>query len=471
MLKFTTNDIKKLLSSVADVKYVDIKCAKDYVNLIYIESLCDVKFISEYIMTPIIGKIETCKTTKALKEEILVTCPSENVDSLDNAINLLMGGYVLIVAKHLNSVIACEAKGFPKRSINIPITETVIKGPREGFVETLQDNISAIRRRIKTPNLKIEKLVLGNESKTAVAMFYIDGVTPTNLVHYVREKINNVNVKNKKGFVLYSNYIEEELKAKWTPFDTIGYTEKPDAAASKLSEGRVIIMVDGNPFALTAPYFFIENFQTTDDYTMNKFVANFGRLSRFSSIILATLVPGIYLALVSYHFKLIPTIFLVRLSMFRSGVPVPTVIELLYMIFFFQIIREAGVRLPQPIGPTLSIVGALILGDAAVSSGLASQVTVVVVAITSISSYLLPNIYIGLFFWNIIIILFSSLNGLPGFYMGFILFVSHLAGLTSCGYPFLYPFGTLKSFKYKDVITRGSLSRISSSILNGDDEK
>jgi hypothetical protein len=164
-------------------------------------------------------------------------------------------------------------------------------------------------------------------------------------------------------------------------------------------------------------------------------------------------------------------VFIIRLAIFRAGVPVPTVIELLYMIFFFQVIREAGVRLPQPIGPTLSIVGALILGDAAVASGLSSQVTVVVVAITSIASYLIPKIYIGVFLWNLILILFAAFLGLPGFYMGFVVFVSHLANQTTCGYPYLYTLGTLKTFKYKDALFRGDLNRISSNILDGDEGK
>jgi hypothetical protein len=378
---------------------------------------------------------------------------------------------VVIIPGFLGRAVSCEAKGFSKRAVEIPITETVIKGPREGFVETIQDNISAIRRRIKTPNLKVENMILGSQSKTIVAMMYIEGIAPGKLVKYIRDKINNVNVKNNKDFVLYSDYIEEELRCKGTPFDTIGYTEKPDIAASKLAEGRVIIITDGTPFAITAPYFFLENFQTTDDYTMNKFMGNFGRISRLFAFILSTLVPGLYLALVSYHYSLIPTVFIIRLAIFRAGVPVPTVIELLYMIFFFQVIREAGVRLPQPIGPTLSIVGALILGDAAVASGLSSQVTVVVVAITSIASYLIPKIYIGVFLWNLILILFAAFLGLPGFYMGFVVFVSHLANLTTCGYPYLYPLGTLKTFKYKDALFRGDLNRISSNILDGDEGK
>ncbi|NLY46294.1 MAG: spore germination protein, partial [Tissierella sp.] len=180
-------------------------------------------------------------------------------------------------------------------------------------------------------------------------------------------------------------------------------------------------------------------------------------------------LPGFYLALVTHHFRLFPSIFLLKLAILRAGVPVPTVVELLFMLFLFQIIREAAVRLPQPLGSTLSIVGALILGDAAVRSGLASQMTVVVVGITSISSYLIPKIYSAVFTWNIVLIFFSASLGLPGFYTGFVLLVAHLANLDSCGYPHLFPLGTRKSFKFKDSTYRGYLSEITNSMFKKED--
>lgn len=471
MESFRIEDIKEKLNNNFDIRYREINCSKGIIDIVYIDNLCDSKFISQYIVTPIMDKADICNNMEILKKEIIVATLVDDVESLDHAVDCILTGYVIIIPKFLSGALLCSAVGFSKRAIDIPITETVIKGPRAGFVETIDDNIASIRRRIKTPNLKVEGFSLGKHSKTMVAMMYIKGQTPEKLIQYVRTKIENVERKNKKGFVLYSNYIEEELKCKGTPFDTIGFTEKPDIAASKLSEGRILVLIDGSPFVITAPYFFIENFQASDDYTLNKFMGSSGRIIRIMAFILAILVPGLYLALITYHFRLVPTVFLIRIARYRAEVPIPTVVELIYMIFFFQLIREAGVRLPQPIGPTLSIVGALILGDAAVQSGLTSQITVVVVAITSIASYLIPKIYIGVFLWSIVIILFSSFLGLPGFYMGFIVFVSHIASLTTCGYPYLYPLGTLSIFKYKDTVSRGDLNCISSNILNGDEEK
>ncbi|MDD7794820.1 spore germination protein [Clostridium sp. 'White wine YQ'] len=459
------NDIKNRLANIYDIKYREIRNDKGNITLIYVDSLCDAKFISEYVIAPMMRHTLACNDIEKIKKEVIVATTVNDINSLDHAIDLILSAHAVIVFSYLNKAIYCEAKGFVKRAIDIPITETVIKGPREGFTENIQDNISAIRRRIKTQDLKIENMKIGKYSKTEIAMIYIQGSAPDNLINYVRGKINNIIEAYGENSVLSENNIEEELRCKGTAFDTIGYTEKPDIVSSKIMEGRVAILTDGTSFAITAPYFFIENFQTTDDYTLNKFSANLGRILRWFSFLLATLIPGLYLSLITYHFKMVPTIFLFRIAIFRAGVPVPTVVELVYMIVFFQIIREAGVRLPQPIGPTLSIVGALILGDAAVNSGLASQVTVVVVAITAIASYLIPSMQAGVFMWNLVIIGFSSLLGLPGFYMGVTVFISHLASLTSCGYPYLYPLGTLKRLKYKDVIFRGDLKNISSDIL------
>lgn len=470
MTNISINDIKEKLKNNFDVKYREIKGDRGVIFVVYIENLCDTKFISEYIVSPLMNKGGHYKDIDDIKKEVIVSCSAEDVSSLDDAIYRILTASVVIIFPDMKKAIYCEVKGFAKRAIDIPITETVIKGPREGFSENIQDNIAAIRRRIKTPKLKIENIVLGNESKTVAVLVYAEDRAPEKLVMGIRDKINNLNKIDNKDYILYSAFIEEELKCKGTPFDTIGYTEKPDIAAAKISEGRVIVVVDGTGFVMTAPYFFIENFQTTDDYTLSKFMANMARILRWFSFGLATLLPGLYIALVTYHFKLIPSIFLVRMAVFRAGVPVPTVVELLYMILFFQVIREAGVRLPQPIGPTLSIVGALILGDAAVSSGLSSQVTVVIVALTSIASYLVPKIYAAIFTWNIVIIIFSALLGLPGFFIGFVTFVAHLASLTTCEYPFLYPLGTLTSFRYKDVIFRGDLKRISSKTFIKDDE-
>jgi hypothetical protein len=381
-------DLKSKLVNIYDVRYKEIRCGDEEIaTLVFIDSLIDSSLMSEFIITPLLNHEGIIQNAEEVIEKIIGIGTATIVDRLDTALTLVLRGSALLFFNSFDDIVCCDVKGYNLRSIETSATETVVKGPREGLVESLQVNISAIRRRIRTSDLKIESFSIGKKSKTSVAMLYLEGETPVELLSHIRENLIKL---NKEDFIFYSNTLEEQLQCKNTPFDTIGYTEKPDIAATKIAEGRVIILFDGTPFAISAPYFFAENFMSTDDYTLNKFMGNIGRILRFLAFAFSTLLPAFYLALVTYHFRLIPSIFLFKMAVSRAGVPVPTVVELLFMIMLFQIIREAAVRLPQPLGSTLSIVGALILGEAAVRSGLASQVTVVIVGITSICSYLVP---------------------------------------------------------------------------------
>jgi hypothetical protein len=465
MEKISANYIKDKFKNSYDLVYREIDCVSGTILGIFIDDLCDSKFISEYIFNPLMKNRSTTFDLEYIKKEILPAKSIGDINSNEEAISHILSGDLVLVFSFANKAIYCEAKGFVRRAVMTPPTEDVVKGPREGFTECFVDNVSMIRRKIKNSDLKFESLILGNKSNTVVVISFIEGVAPVKLVDYIRKKVTNIKLE----FLLDTNYIEEELKNKKTTFDTIGTTEKPDVVASKLLEGKIAIIVDGTPFVITAPYFLIDNFQTPEDYYTNKYFANLSRLMRFVSFILASLLSGFYLAISTYHFSLIPTVIVLRLSVSRAGVPFPTVVELFLMTFFFALLREAGIRLPQVIGQSMSIVGALILGDAAVGAGLASQSTILIVAVASIASFLVPKLYGPLAIWNIIIILFSSVLGLPGFYIGIFTFMAHLAGLESCGYPYLFPIGTLEDFKFSDILYRKDLSEVSNSIFDKDD--
>ncbi|MDW8802033.1 spore germination protein [Clostridium sp. A1-XYC3] len=450
-----------------DLNHRQVLCNKGIIHMFYIDNLCNGKLISDTIIAPFIRKENIEADIDFIKKDVIYSSSVGEIKSKDEALIHILSGDVVILFDFICDVIYCEAKGFSKRSITTPITEAVIKGPREGFNEAIVDNISLIRRKIKNPDLKIESLYVGEKSNTIVMIAYLKDVAPETLVKHIKETINNTEI----DFVLDVNYIEESIKAKGTFFDTVGYTEKPDIAASKIFEGRVVILVDGSPFALTVPYFFFENFQMADDYYLNKYYTNATRLIRLVAFCLAVLLPGFYIAINSYHFALIPLVFIFRLASSRADVPFPLVLEVFIMAFFFQLLREAGIRLPQPIGQAMSIVGALILGDAAVGSGLASQSTVIVVALSAISSFLIPKLYSGLYLWIFIVTILSSLLGLMGFFASFFMLIAHIASLDSCGYPYFMPFGTSNDFKYKDLFMRKDLKNISKNILYKDDKK
>lgn len=462
---YILDSIKNSLSGSFDLKFRELIIEKNKINLIYIDDLSDSKFISEYIVSPIL-KNRAVSDANEIISSVLSACTIGEVTDDKDGVSHVLWGDVVISFENSSKVIFVDAKGFARRSITVPVTESSLKGPQEGFNEVLLDSIALIRRKIHNENLKFEIVTVGNQSNTAVSICYMNGTVSEQLLNLVKEKVNNLNI----DFIFDTNYISEELSYKFTAFDTIGFSEKPDVIASKILEGKVAIIVDGSSSVLYAPFFFIENFQVPDDYYSNRFTANITRLQRVLALFLSTFLPGLYVALTTHHFPLIPTKFVFRLSSSRVGVPFPTFIEVILMLAFFQLLREAGIRLPQPTGQALSIVGALILGEAAVGAGLASQSTIVVVSISSISTFLIPDLYIPVTVWGILIVIFSSLSGLPGFYFGLFIFIQHLASLTSCGYPFLFPVGTSSSFKLGDLFTRKNLKDISYSIFEKDDQ-
>ncbi len=450
-----------------DITYRKIHTPQGEITVIFIDSISNKAYISEHIVEPLMTCNLQGKEITYIKDEVIEVGIVEKIKCFDEAIQHILSGNTVLLFSFNEEMIYCETKSYSNRAVEEPPTETAIKGSREGFTENIEDNISMLRKRIKSPSLQFEKLNIGSGSNTNVILVYIKDEAPENLVSYVRDRLKNIEVK----YVMSSKYIDERLQEKRSFLDTIGYTEKPDIAGAMLVEGRVVVMVDNTPFVVTAPHFFIENFSVPDDYYLNKYTQSYFRIIRWSAFAIALLLPGLYLAIMTHHFKLIPTIFAFRLAVTRSGVPFPTVLEVVIMMYFFQVLREAGIRLPRPIGSALSIVGALILGDAAVGAGLTSEITVLIIALSSISLFLIPKLYGGIALWSNIIILFSVILGLPGFYIGFILFCSHVAGLTSCGYPYLYPLGTFKRMNVKEIVFRGDLRTISGNIFKEGEDK
>ncbi|WP_040210253.1 spore germination protein [Clostridium polynesiense] len=460
-MKDLLTHIQETFKSNFDVKYRNISTEIGDLTLVFIDTLCNTVFISDYIIRPLELMGSDILSLTDIKNKVLNINMVNWIKDEEDAFLHILSGDILIISGKETRALYCEVKGYAKRGVGIPLTEQVIKGPREGFTEAFVDNVTLIRRRIKNPNLKVEPIYAGDKSNTVVCVVYIKGLAPESLINKVKDAVKNIH----SSFVLDTNYVEEKLKSKSTAFDTMGYTEKPDTASARIMEGRVAIVVDGTPFVATAPHFFMENFQTADDYYLNKYFSNFTRIIRWIAFFLAILLPGFYLAITTYHFSLIPSLLIFRMAVSRAGVPFPTIVEVLLMMFFFQLIKEAGLRLPQPIGTAMSIVSALILGEASVGAGLASRITLVVVAISTVSYFLIPKLYTAASLWSLVILFFSSLMGLPGFYVGFVLLISHIASLDSCGYNYVFPIGTSKKFNFHDIFLRGNLEDISQSIF------
>ena len=422
--------IKQRFEGNFDVKYKDVNTIIGDGTIVFIDDLCNGQWMMEYLILPLRGfgqlKGTSIKTPNDLLEKVLDISATGVAKDLDDALMHVLSGDAILVLKDFSEIIFCEVKNFPRRGIGIPETEAVLKGPREGFNELIVDNVALIRRRVKNPNLKFEAVVVGEESQTAVALAYIKGVAPNELVDKVKNKIKNLDMR----FILDSNYIEANLKKQHSFFDTIGYTEKPDEVAAKLFEGRIALIVDGTPFVITAPYFFLENFQMPDDYYINRYYTNFNRILRWIAFLMASFLPGLYVAIITYHFSMIPSLFVFRLAVSRAGVPLPTFIEVIVMML-----------------------------------------AIIVVAISTLSYFLIPKIYGAVSFWSIVIMLASALLGLPGFLCASMIYVIQIVELDSVGYPFLFPLGTVSEYRFKDVFFRGKLNRISNKIIGAGGNK
>jgi hypothetical protein len=342
------------------------------------------------------------------------------------------------------------------RSIEQPQTEQVIRGSRDGFIENLQSNLSLLRYRLQTPDFRVVTAPLGVRTRSKVAVCYIEGIADPGLVQKVMKRLSAINVDG----ILDSGYIEQFIEDHpLSPFPQVQPTERPDKSIASLLEGRVIILVDGSPFCLIVPALFNQFFQTTDDYTERFIVGSLLRMIRLIALLFSLFFPALYVSIISFNPELLPTEFAVAITGARAGVPFPAVLEVLIMEVFMEVLREATIRLPQMIGGALSIVGVLVIGQAAVAAGLASPTTVVVVAITTIGSFATPayNAAISSRMLRFPLIILAGCFGLYGVMLGTIVIVNHLLFLESFGVPYMTPFVPTIWKDLKDSIVRAPL--------------
>ncbi|MDD2362205.1 MAG: spore germination protein [Oscillospiraceae bacterium] len=365
---------------------------------------------------------------------------------------LLSGQLVFLIDGH-SIFLSIDAYSPEGRSVEEPTSQSIVRGPKEGFTEKLGINISLIRKRIKDKALKSENLTVGNRTKTKVTLMYINGLAKQEIIDEIRRRINAIQIDG----ILESGYIEELIKDnKYSIFPTFLNSEKPDSVAACLLEGKVAILVDGTPFVLTAPALFAEFFQASEDYYHQFHISTFVRLFRYVALALSMFVPSIYITLASFHQEMIPTPLLISMLAQREGVPFPTTVEVLLMEVVFEILREAGIRMPRIIGPAISIVGALVLGQAAVEAGIISAVIVIIVSITAISSFAIPNYGMAnsARIVRFIMIFLARVFGLFGIFMGTLALLLELCRLKSIGVPYMSPFAPKGKTAVKDTILR-----------------
>lgn len=401
-----------------------------------------------------------------IRDSKLSTVDQKQVFTFEEIIGSLMTGSAVFIMDGCNRALAFGYQGYKYRSIEEPSTDDVLRGSREGFVEPLRINMMLVRRRIKNPNLKFEVYNLGSESNTEVCLAYIKGVANEAILNKVRHKLRSIDI----DMLLASGYIQPFLESNpYSLFSTVGVTERPDVFAARLSEGRIGILVDNTPMSLTVPFIFIENFQNMDDYAVGPYYATFTRILKYLAFFTSFLVPALYVAVGSFHQALLPSQLLYTLADAEESTPFPLVFEAILMQLIYEMVREAGLRLPKQIGFAISIVGALIIGEAAVSANLIGAPMVIIVAMTATTALIVPNLYEPGVVLRFLFIILAGMAGMYGIIVGIAFLAFHLCALDSYGVPYTAPITPYSVYAMRDVVVRAPWKVLSRRKIKAED--
>ncbi|ASN05766.1 spore germination protein [Virgibacillus necropolis] len=427
---------------------------KDKAILIYIEGLSNIEEIDDNVLTPLMQNTagETLNVNTLIEKKISVSNVKETKTFSECIQEISSGNPVILVDKRKTGFSLGLSK-WEKRSIETPSAEMVVRGPREGFVETLSVNTSMIRRKIRSPELKMKSMQIGRYTETKIVIAYMEGIADKTLIEETKNRLSRIEIDG----ILESGMIEEFIEENpYSPFPQVLTTERPDIVTSNLLEGRVAILVDGTPFTIVVPTTLYSLLQSSEDYYERFLIGTAIRWLRYLFLVMSLLLPSLYVAVLTYHQEMVPTTLLISMAASREQVPFPALVEVLLMEIMFEALREAGLRLPKQVGSAVSIVGALVIGESAVSAGIVSAPMVIVVAITGVASFTIPRYSAAMAFRMLrfpMIILAGSL-GLLGIMLGIITIIVHLCTLRSFGVPYLSPMAPMKFRDMKDVLIR-----------------
>ncbi|URZ04565.1 spore germination protein [Clostridium felsineum] len=454
--------LKNIMGLSSDIIYREFSFgSKMHFNaaLIFLKGMTEKKTINETIMNSFmysdkINSLENNISNKILdilKDRLISVGDVKENDNINELIASCLSGNTIFLLDGSNKALIVETQGWKSRGIQEAKTDAVVRGPREAFCETLSTNMTLIRRKIKNPNLTFENMRIGKQTDTDICIVYLKGVVNQKLIDEVHTRLNRINTDS----ILESGYIEQFIEDEpFSIFPTVGNSEKPDIIAAKILEGRIAILIDGTPFVLTVPLLFLEGFQSSEDYYSRPFYASFIRLLRFISFSLSILAPVTYVVLSTFHQELIPTTLLFTMASSHEGVPFPAFLEALLMMIAFEILREAGIRLPRNVGQAVSIVGALVIGEAAVAAGLVGGIMVVVVALTAIASFVVPSYIDVTSILRLLLLFLGAFLGIYGVGIGILAILVHLVSLRSFGAPYLSPFAPVTPRDLKDTFVR-----------------
>ncbi|OCT12312.1 hypothetical protein A8709_31260 [Paenibacillus pectinilyticus] len=425
--------------------------------IVYVEGLVDIDLLNKDVLDRLLQetKDEWNYSVKDLSTLISISNITEII-RMDDLVSCLSLGSVGLFVQGVPSCFALGIPRWEKRGIDEPSAESVVRGSREGFTETIQINTSMLRRKIKSPAMKMIPYTIGLHTQTSIFVVYMEGIARESLIEEIHQRISDIQIDG----ILESGYIEGLIEdSPFSPFPQIQVTERPDVVCAALLEGKVSVLVDGTPFALIAPATLFSMLQSPEDYYQRFLIGTLIRWMRYVFFLTTLLLPSLYIAILTYHQEMVPTSLLLSVAKSREDIPFPALVEALLMEISFEALREAGVRLPKQVGAAVSIVGALVIGQAATSAGLVSAPMVMVVAITGVASFMMPQYTTGiaLRMLRFPIMFLSGMLGLLGLMLGFIVIVIHLCSLRSLGVPYLQPLAPMKKNEMKDVLIRAPI--------------
>lgn len=423
--------------------------------MVSLDTMCKDEKISDGVIKPLLCFPDI--STLADVDASAFAVKTEFCGSYDEALDKFLNGYTLIFAADGENCLAADTRVEQGRAVAEPPTSLVMRGPREGFVEDLKVNLTLLRKRLKTPFFKTTTVNVGKYTNTAVCVCYIEGVASQKEVDKAVQRIKEINIDG----VLDSSYVAVYLDKQHSKlFHRVGSTEKPDVAVGKMLEGRVAILVDGSPMALTVPYLFIEDLQSPGDYYESAGATTMGRILRFVSALTSVLLPAIYVCLQKYNYQIIPLQFLITVLNATEAIPFSPLSEMLIVIIIFDILREANLRMPTAVGMSLSLVGAIVLGEAAVSAGLLGAPAVMIGALSGIGLYTMPQNTLVLSLLRLIFTFIGGEMGLFGVVLATLALLAYMASLEEYGSPFLAPYAPAIAEDKKDAVLQTTVDKM-----------
>lgn len=406
-----------------------LRCA-----VFFLDGMVNALAINQSIIRPLVCASCAQLSADLLAQTIIQINDAKLAPDPDAMLSALLYGDTVILTEGDARPITVNTKGFSMRSTAEPDNERVLRGPREGFTEVFMMNLSMLRRRVNDPRLKLSFKRYGGTTGTVVCLCYLEGITPSALIAETRKRLDALSLDG----ILDANYISECIRDHAdSPFPTLGETERPDVVISRLLEGRVALLIDGTPVALTAPCILQECFQSNDDYYISARQASLSRVLRILGFLFSTLVPALYVAALCYHQELLPLRMLLAITAARRGLPLSALWEMVLLLLVFELLKEAGARTPGLIGSTMSIVGGLVLGQAAVTARFLSAPAVIIVAAAAVTGLAVPKLQTASLVMRFSLLLAGAAFGLYGVAVGALLFLAHLCGIRSFGQPYL----------------------------------